>query len=224
MENRCQAIRINKRDLISLLQETEGFSTPNVKLEQYCIDAKSAVDIVFFAGVEFNDIKNRLILDLGAGTGRLSIASAYLQARHVVSVDIDFSALKILRRNICKYGLEAIISPVCSDINHFELFRIENHEGFNITTVMNPPFGVQKKTADRSFLAKAFSISNVVYSIHLSNPKVHQFILAYVKKYNWAVDYVFPYQLSLSKTYKFHEHKTKSVEVNIYRFKRKKEI
>jgi len=86
---------------------------------------------------------------------------------------------------------------------------------------MNPPFGVQKKTADRSFLAKAFSISNVVYSIHLSNPKVHQFILTYIKKYNWAIDYVFPYQLSLSKTYKFHEHKTKSVEVNIYRFKRK---
>ncbi len=86
---------------------------------------------------------------------------------------------------------------------------------------MNPPFGVQKKTADRSFLAKAFNISHVVYSIHLANPNVHQFISTYIKKYNWVIDYVFPYHLRLDKTYKFHKQKTKSINVNIYRFKRK---
>ncbi|MBY9009435.1 MAG: methyltransferase [Candidatus Lokiarchaeota archaeon] len=208
--------------MISLLQQTEGFSNPNIKLEQYCIDAKSAVDIVFFAGVEFNDIKNRLILDLGAGTGRLSIASAYLQANYVLSVDIDFCALKVLKRNINKYGLESVISPICSDINYLELFRNVNPEDFHITTIMNPPFGVQKKTADRFFLAKAFNISHVVYSIHLANPNVHQFILTYIKKYNWEIDYVFPYQLNLDKTYEFHKQKTKSINVNIYRFKRKR--
>ena len=209
--------------MISLLQQTEGFSNPNIKLEQYCIDAKSAVDIVFFAGVEFNDIKNRLILDLGAGTGRLSIACAYLQANYVLSIDIDFSALKILKRNINKYSLESIIFPICSDINHLELFRNINLEGFHITTIMNPPFGVQKKKADRFFLAKAFDISQVIYSIHLANPNVHQFISTYIKKYNWAIDYVFPYRLRLDKTYKFHKQKTKLINVNIYRFKRKKE-
>ncbi len=209
--------------MISLLQQTEGFSNPNIKLEQYCIDAKSAVDIIFFAGVEFNDIKNRLILDLGAGTGRLSIACAYLQANYVLSIDIDFSALKILKRNIRKYSLESTIFPICSDINHLELFRSNNPEVFHITTIMNPPFGVQKNKADRFFLAKAFDISQVVYSIHLANPNVHQFISTYIKKYNWAIDYVFPYRLRLDKTYKFHKQKTKLINVNIYRFKRKKE-
>ena len=209
--------------MISLLQQTEGFSNPNIKLEQYCIDAKSAVDIVFFAGVEFNDIKNRLILDLGAGTGRLSIACAYLQASYVISVDIDFSALKILKSNISNYGLKGIIFPICSDINHFGLFRNANPDDLYITTIMNPPFGVQNKTADRFFLAKAFSISQVVYSIHLANPNVHQFISTYVKKFNWVIDYVFPYHLKLNKTYKFHKQKTKSINVNIYRFKRKVE-
>jgi len=162
-------------------------------------------------------------LDLGAGTGRLSIACAYLQANNVLSVDIDFNALTILKRNVCKYGLEAIISPICSDINHLELFRNINPEGFYITTIMNPPFGVQKKTADRSFLTKAFNISHVIYSIHLANPKVHQFISSFIKKYNWTIDYVFPYHLSLNKTYKFHKQKTKLINVNIYRFKRKNE-
>jgi putative methylase len=207
--------------LISLLQQTEGFLSPNIKLEQYCIDAESAVDIVFFAGVEYNDIKNRLILDLGAGTGRLSIACAYLQANYVLSVDIDFNALEILKKNIRKYGLEPIISPICSDINHLELFRNVNPEDFYVTTIMNPPFGVQNKTADRIFLAKAFNVSHVVYSIHLANESVHQFISTYIKKYNWVIDYVFPYQLKLSKTYEFHKQKTKSIDVNIYRFIRK---
>ncbi|MBY9020808.1 MAG: methyltransferase [Candidatus Lokiarchaeota archaeon] len=207
--------------MISLLQQTEGFSNPNIKLEQYCIDAESAVDIVYFAGVEFNDIKNRLIFDLGAGTGRLSIACAYLQAKSILSVDIDFNALKILNKNIRKFSLESVVSPICSDINHLELFQKINLEGFHITTIMNPPFGVQRKKADRSFLAKAFSISHVVYSIHLANPNVHQFISTYIKKFNWRIDYVFPYQLKLNKTYYFHKQKTKSIKVNIYRFKRK---
>lgn len=71
MERTFQAITINKKDLVSIIQQTEGFSNPKIELEQYCIDAQSAVDIGYFAGVEFNDIKNKLIIDLGAGTGKL---------------------------------------------------------------------------------------------------------------------------------------------------------
>ena len=90
---------INKKDLISLIQQTDGFLNPKIELEQYCIDAQSAVDIVYFAGVEFNDIKNQLVIDLGTGTGRLSIACAYLRASYILSVDIDMNALKILKTN-----------------------------------------------------------------------------------------------------------------------------
>jgi len=194
---------------------------PKLELEQYCIDAQSAVDIVYFAGVEFNDIKNQLVIDLGAGTGRLSIACAYLRASYVLSVDIDINALRILKANINSLGLENIILPICSDINHFEIVRQLLQKELHITTIENPPFGVQKKTADRYFLQKAFSFSDVVYSIHLANQKVHQFITSFIKKFNWAIDYVFPFQLKLNRTYEFHKEKTKSVDVNIYRFKRK---
>jgi putative methylase len=157
-------------------------------------------------------------LDLGAGTGRLSIASAYLQANYVLSVDIDFSALKILKRNISKYSLESIIFPICSDINHLELFREVIPEGFHITTIMNPPFGVQKKTVDRFFLQKAFAFSNVVYSIHLANEKVHNFISKFVSSKNWNINYVLPFNLVLERSFPFHTKKTKKVAVNVYRF------
>ena len=196
---------------------------PKIELEQYCIDAQSAVDIVYFAGVEFNDIKNQLVIDLGAGTGRLSIACAYLQASYILSVDIDMNALRILKKNVNGLGLEAIILPICSDINHFEIVRQLFPKELRITTIENPPFGVKKKTADRFFLQKAFNFSDVVYSIHLANPKVHQFLMSFIKKFNWVIDYVFPFQLKLDRTYEFHKQKTKSVDVNIYRFKRKGE-
>ena len=214
---------INKKDLISLIQQTDGFLNPKIELEQYCIDAQSAVDIVYFAGVEFNDIKNQLVIDLGTGTGRLSITCAYLRASYILSVDIDMNALKILKTNINNLGLETIILPICSDINHFEIVRQLLPKELHITTIENPPFGVQKKTADRYFLKKAFSFSDVVYSIHLANQKVHQFITSFIRKFNWEIDYVFPFQLKLDRTYEFHKQKTKSVDVNIYRFKRKEE-
>ncbi len=196
---------------------------PKIELEQYCIDAQSAVDIVYFAGVEHNDIKNQLIIDLGAGTGRLSIACAYLQAAYILSVDIDMSALRILKTNIAELGLENIILPICSDVNHFDIVRELFPKNLQITSIENPPFGVQKKTADRYFLQKAFSFSDVVYSIHLANKKVHNFLISFIKKFNWKIDYVFPFQLRLDRTYKFHKQKTKTVDVNIYRFKRKGE-
>ncbi|GAH46039.1 unnamed protein product, partial [marine sediment metagenome] len=215
MKLNFQGITINKKDLISLIQQTNGFLNPKIELEQYCIDAQSAVDIVFFAGVEFNDIKNKLVIDLGAGTGRLSIACAYLRASYVLSVDIDINALRILKENIIGLGLENIILPLCSDVNHVEFAKLVMLKELHITTIENPPFGVQKKTADRFFLQKAFSFSDVVYSIHLANQKVHQFLTKFIKKFNWEIDYVFPFQLKLNRTYEFHKQKTKFVDVNI---------
>ena len=194
---------------------------PRIELEQYSIDAQSAVDIGYFAGVEFNDIKNHLIIDLGAGTGRLSITCAYLQASYILSVDIDINALGILKTNVSELGLDSIILPICSDVNHFNIVRKLLPKNLNITTIENPPFGVQRKTADRFFLQKAFSFSNVVYSIHLANQKVHHFLTTFIRKFDWKIDYVFPFQLKLDRTYEFHKQKTKSVDVNIYRFKRK---
>ena len=83
---------------------------------------------------------------------------------------------------------------------------------------MNPPFGVQKRTADRIFLEKAFSFSDVIYSVHLASNKVDKFILSFIKKFNWTIDYKVPFRIILEKTFQFHKEKRKEVDVNIYRF------
>ena len=211
-------MKINKKQLISIIQNTESFTTPKIELEQYCIDALSAVDIIYFAGFEFNDINNKLVIDLGSGTGRLSIASAFLKPSMVLSVDIDLLALNILKENIFRLGLENVILPLCNDVNYLGFSKEPLFSNLKITTIMNPPFGVQKRTADRIFLEKAFSISDVVYSIHLAGEKVFNFISKFCEKYNWHIDNFFPYEMILERSFQFHTKKVKSIDVNIFRF------
>ena len=209
---------MKKKEIVSIIQNTATFTNPKIELEQYCIDASSAVDLIYFAGFEFDDIKNRLIFDFGAGTGRLSIASAYFKATYVLSVDIDWSALKILNENILTLDLKHIIFPICSDIDKFEISNSILPRNLKITTIMNPPFGVQKKAADRVFLEKAFNISDVVYSVHLANVNVSKFISNYIKNFNWKIDYVYPFNMILERTFPFHSKKRKNINVEIYRF------
>ena len=209
---------MKKKEIVSIIQNTATFSNPKIELEQYCIDASSAVDLIYFAGLEFDDIKNRLIFDFGAGTGRLSIISAYFKATYVLSVDIDWSALKILNENILSLDLNHLIFPICSDIDKFEISNSILPKNLKITTIMNPPFGVQKKAADRVFLEKAFNISDVVYSVHLANVNVSKFISNYIKKFNWKIDYVYPFNMILERTFPFHSKRRKNINVEIYRF------
>lgn len=214
-------MKLSKKKLISIIQNTESFSNPKIELEQYCIDANCAVDIIYYAGFEYNDIKGAFIADLGAGTGRLSILCALFNASYVLSVDIDIYALEILQKNVSSLGLNQVIFPICADIEYFEISRRLIPKDMKITTIMNPPFGVQTKFADRAFLGKALNFSDVVYSIHLENPKVYKFISNYIKKFGWKIDNVLPFTMVLERTFPFHTQKTKRIKVWVYRFIRK---
>lgn len=148
----------------------------------------------------------------------MSITSAYFKAESILSIDLDWSALLILKENIQKLGLQYIISPLCADIRNVQLSRNLLPVNLKITTIMNPPFGVQTKTADRSFLVKAFSFSDVIYSIHLSNKKTRIFFADYVRKFKWRIDNIIPFNMVLENTFPFHNQKTKKIEVDLYRF------
>ncbi|TKJ21304.1 MAG: DNA methylase [Promethearchaeota archaeon Loki_b32] len=214
-------MKFNKKELISIIQNTETFTSPIIELEQYSVNASCAVDIIYYAGFEFNDINQAFVYDLGAGTGRLSIASAFFNASYVLSVDIDINALKILKKNVHSLELDNIIFPLCADIEFFEISQRAFLKKVKVTTIMNPPFGVQTKYADRIFLKKAFKFSDIVYSIHLANKKVFNFISTYINKLGWKIDNVLPFNMILEKTFPFHTQKTKKIDVHIYRFIKK---
>ncbi len=214
-------MKLNKKELISIIQNTETFTNPIIELEQYSVNASCAVDLIYYAGFEYNDINKAFIIDLGAGTGRLSIVSALFNASNVLSVDIDINALKILKKNVHSLELDNIIFPLCADIEFFEISQRDFLKKVKVTTIMNPPFGVQTKYADRIFLKKAFNFSDIVYSIHLANKKVFNFISTYINKLSWKIDNVLPFNMILEKTFPFHTQKTKKIDVHIYRFIKK---
>ena len=207
--------------MISIIQSTAPFSKPKVEFEQYCIDAVSAADIIYFAGFEFNDIGNNLIIDLGSGTGRLSIASAYLHAYQVIGIDFDWAAIKIFKQNINNLGLNHLINPICANVSNFEFSKKMLPDSLKITTIMNPPFGVQKKTADRAFLLKAFNFSDTIYTIHLHNEKVDEFLSKFISKNDWKINYTYSFKMKLEKTFPFHSQKKKDINVKIYRITKK---
>jgi putative methylase len=211
------AIVIKKKNLISIIQKTASFSNPKIELEQYCIDAISAVDIVYFAGFEFNDIYKNLIIDLGTGTGRLSLASSFFNPIKVIGIDLDWNVIQIFKKNIFALKLQHVIYPICMDVNNFSFKEDFLIEDLKITTIMNPPFGVQRRRADRSFLMSAFSFSNVIYSIHLDHQEVFKFISKFVGKNGWTIDYSFPFQMRLERSFPFHSKKMKEINVRIYR-------
>jgi putative methylase len=216
-----QAIIIKKKELVALIDKTSTFLNPRVDLEQYCIDAVSATDFIYFAGVEFNDIQNKIVLDLGTGTGRLSLLSIFLGSKYTLSIDVDLGALLLFRKNARKFNLIPSTHPIHAEISTIEFNPKLLYNSKIITTVMNPPFGVQKKFADRVFLQKAFEYSTVVYSIHLLNKKVNRFLEKFSAERHWKIDQAFPYNLTLEKSFPFHAQKTKRIEVMIYRFTKK---
>jgi len=87
---------LKKQDEI-IFQSLATFQYPKPHLEQYPTPPDLAVKLLNLA---YEDIKDKVVFDLGCGTGILSIGSAILGARMVVGVDIDILALKVAKKNL----------------------------------------------------------------------------------------------------------------------------
>ena len=69
---------IRRQHLEQVLQQIPNFSDPIPSLEQYNTPADTAATLLHMVAYSFHDLYEKLILDLGCGTGRLSIGSAIL--------------------------------------------------------------------------------------------------------------------------------------------------
>lgn len=158
MGNPAQKRLIRKLDLERFLSRIGPHPSPRASLEQYTASESVAATMLYLAAYTYGDIMDKRVLDLGCGTGRLAIGSAFLSAKTVVGVDIDRLAVKIAAENSEKLGFKAKVGWIASDVNAVT--------GKFDTVVENPPFGVQKRGADRLFLEKALQLADSVYSLH----------------------------------------------------------
>lgn len=200
---------LTKRDEI-FLQTLNTFIDPKPHLEQYPTPPEIAVK---FLNLAYKDIKDRVVFDLGCGTGILSIGSAILGAKLVVGVDIDFKALKVAKRNLLLadeiYG-KLPVYFINADVRIFN---------FNCDTViMNPPFGMRKKGADKEFIECAIKGANVVWT--LLGADSDPFLERLSKIYGFSFERKGNFVFKIKRSMRFHKKDIYKTRVSVYRINR----
>jgi len=206
------------KDLESALSSLKGFSKLNAKLEQYQTSPHMAAHMVFSMSNTFEDVENKVVMDLGCGTGILAIAATLMDANFAIGVDIDSDALEIARSNSEEMEVEDRMDFILADVNNFN-FHSNFKEGFATgidTIVMNPPFGTKNKGIDVVFLQKATQIaSGAVYSLHKRSTR--DFILQKIEEWGLTAEVVAELRWEIPQSYKFHKKKSVDIEVDFIR-------
>lgn len=218
---------VRKLDLERFLSQVKLHPSPNVNLEQYTLSESTAATMLYLAAYTYGGIVGKRVLDLGCGTGRLALGAAFLGAESVVGVDIDRKAVKVAFENSVNVGLRDRVGFVAADIavvtGNFD------------TVVQNPPFGVQKRTADRRFLEKALEVADSVFSLH-NHPSTDKrlisilkagggqpvrveadpFLKRFVEERGGRVEAVYALPLVIPKMFDFHTKDRHEIAIDLY--------
>ncbi len=203
---------VTKKHLAMLLSKVEEHPSPDVRLEQYTLTSEEVSDILWIIEASFNDISDKVVVDLGCGTGRLAIGSALLGAKFVIGVDIDKRALKIASKCSKELGVDSKTSWILAYIPCINL-RAD-------VVIQNPPYGVKRAGADRPFLEAALRIAPIVYSLHKGGESTRRFICKYVEELSGKIDKIIPLEITIKPTFEFHIKRSYKVKVDLYRIVR----
>jgi putative methylase len=199
---------VRKRDLERTLSEIEPNPLPNVYLEQYTTPSNVAADVLYLAAYVNDDISDKTVLELGCGTGRLAIGAALLGAKEVYGIDLDLNAVMVAQKNAEALSVK--------EKTHWIIGDIDVIEGSFDTILQNPPFGIQKRRADRRFITKSLALSNRIYSFHKSGDSNRVFIKRFIEEHGGKTNTIFPMVMEIPRMFKFHTKKKQSIAVDLY--------
>ncbi|HII30331.1 DNA methylase [Candidatus Woesearchaeota archaeon CG08_land_8_20_14_0_20_47_9] len=214
-------MQLTKSSLAIELSKLRLLRKPRPELEQYPTSSELAAQLLWMAYMK-GDVAGRVVADLGCGSGILGIGAMLLGAKKVYFVDVDEEALKATEQNI---GLVKGVMPkrACFKLLKADISKIKTEDSRVITgsadcVIQNPPFGIQKKHADQPFLKAAFSIANVIYSIH-SRASI-DFVKRFAAEHSFKVVECLDERIELPKSMSFHTRRMYRADVVICYFRK----
>jgi putative methylase len=204
---------VRKRDLERALSQIEAHPLPNAYLEQYTTPSDVAAETLCLAAYVYDDVIGKTVVDLGCGTGRLAIGAALLGAKEVFGFDVDGVAVRVAQENAEVMGVK--------EKTHWVIADVDAVKGAFGTVLQNPPFGVQRRRADRRFLSKSLELSSTIYSFHKGGEGNREFIKRFIERHGGRVTNIFPLKMEIPRMFKFHTKKKRCIQVDLYRIEGK---
>lgn len=194
--------------------------------------------MIYTAQTQYDDIENHSLIDLGIGTGMLSIASCLLNADHIFGFDCDPDALELCQSNIKEFEFESNIDLIQADLRRIRL-PVDLNRIRADTVIMNPPFGTKTFSPDAEnqddlctigidmhFLQYARRLAqHSIYSLNKTTTRDH--IYKKAKDWNMKMDVLAVLQFDIPKLEKKRPNRKtstasnaplKSIEVDFIRF------
>jgi putative methylase len=198
---------VKKQQLEIALQRLKPVVSRDPRLEQYSTPADVAADVIWEAYAE-GDIEGKKVADLGCGNGVFSIGSKLMDAAYVFGIDIDTKAVDVARENADSLGLDIELG----------VGEVSNVTGSFDTVIQNPPFGAQKRHADREFIMKSLELAPRVYSLH--NSGTETFIASMVDSLNAKCVPVKRFKFEIPYAFEFHRKAKETISVVLLKFMR----
>jgi putative methylase len=203
-------VTVRRKHLEILLSSLKQNPEPKLRYEEYCLDPISASTVLHLA-FSMRDIEGKYVVDLGCGSGILSIGAALIGAKRIVGIDIDKDSINVAFGNMKRLGVR--VELVAGSI---ECVR----PSFD-TTIMNPPFGSWRRGLDMEFLAKALEISCIVYTMHKANEKSNAFLRKKMKEMGGDIRKLGRLEITIPRLFKFHQKVRYKVIADLYRITRR---
>ncbi len=206
-----------KKELELMVQQIPSMPKPKLCLEQYTTPASIVADMVWEAFMR-GDIEDRIVADLGCGSGRIAYASLMLGASYVLCVDIDLDAINLARKSHTRIlGLEETvrIDYVVLDVLSHGIRRVD-------VVLQNPPFGIRSNVRDIEFLEQAFNIATTVYSLHRSNDKSRLLIARIARDKGFEYALIKTYDFPIPQLHERHRRRIHYIKVDFWRFARRR--
>lgn len=179
------------------MEAIPDFPNPDASWEQY--PTPPGIAAAFLWEAHLDGALSGTVLDLGCGTGVLSRGAELLGAS-VIGVDQDESALAIAREHCEGEFIHATLP--------WDPPKVD-------TVIMNPPFGAQKKGADRVFFETAAAAKPETFWF-LQQPRNEKFLRAFGRELGGEVEKVGEWDYPIEARFDFHEESLSGIRVGGY--------